>query len=206
MENFTKHWQSLSLNAREGDELGLDDELSTKNFTMAVKLFTKQALNMEAVTKTFSPFWRSVKGFEVRRISDHILPFTFDKKEEVERIMSNALWSFDKHLVVLQWYDKEVSLWDLEFDKIPIWVQIHDVPIKFMNKIVAVKLYEVVGEVCESTEEGETDRESFLRMRVVIDISKPLCRERQISCPKGSKVGCLSNMKDFPTSATGVGV
>ena len=56
MENFTKHWQSLSLNAREGDELGLDDELSTKNFTMAVKLFTKRALNMEAVTKTFSPF------------------------------------------------------------------------------------------------------------------------------------------------------
>ena len=43
----------------------------------------------------------SREGFEVRRISDHILPFTFDKKEEVERIMSNALWSFDKHLVVL---------------------------------------------------------------------------------------------------------
>ena len=43
-------------------------------------------------------------------------------------------------------------------------------------------------------------------MRVVTDISKPLCRERQISCPKGSKVRCLSNMKDFPTSATGVGV
>ena len=161
MENFTKHWQSLSLNAREGDELGLDDELSTKNFTMAAKFLTKRALNMEAVTKTFSPLWRSAKGFEVRRISDHILPFSFDKKEEVERIMSNAPWSFDKHLVVLQWYDKEVPLWDLEFDKILIWVQIHDVSIKFMNKTMAVKLCEVVGVVCESTEEGETDRGSF---------------------------------------------
>ena len=70
MENLIKHWQSLSLNAREGDELGLDKELSTKNFTMAAKFLTKRALNVEAVTKTFSPLWRSVKGFEVRKISE----------------------------------------------------------------------------------------------------------------------------------------
>ena len=113
MENLTKHWQSLSLNAREGEELGLDDELSTKNFTMAAKFLTKRALNVEVVTKTFSPLWRSVKGFEVRKISDHVLLFTFEKKEEVERIMSNAPWSFDKHLVVLLWFDKEVALRDL---------------------------------------------------------------------------------------------
>ena len=30
-----------------------------------------------------------------------------------------------------------------------------------MNKTMAVKLCEVVGVVCESTEEGETDRGSF---------------------------------------------
>ena len=41
MENLTKHWQRLSLNAREGDELGLDDELSTKNCTMAENFLTK---------------------------------------------------------------------------------------------------------------------------------------------------------------------
>ena len=56
---------------------------------------------MEAVIKTLSPLWRSVKGFEVRKISDHVLLFTFEKKDDVERIMSNAPWSFDKQLVVL---------------------------------------------------------------------------------------------------------
>ena len=49
-----------------------------------------------------------------------------------------------------------------------------------MNKTV-VKLCEVIGEVCKNTEEGETDGGSFLRMKVTIDISKPLCRERRIS-------------------------
>ena len=61
--------------------------------------------------------------------------------------MSNVPWSFDKHLVVLRWFDKEVPVRDLEFNKIPIWVQIHDVLIRFMNKTVAEKICEVVGEV-----------------------------------------------------------
>ena len=91
----------MCLNAREGEELGLDDELSTKDFTMATKFLTRRALNIEVVTRSFSPLWRSMKGFEVRRSSDHVLLFTFEKKEEVERIMSNAPWSFNKHLVVL---------------------------------------------------------------------------------------------------------
>ena len=91
----------MCLNSREGEELGLDNKLSTKNFTMATKFLTRRALNIEAVTRSFSPLWRSMKGFEVRRSSDHVLLFTFEKKEEVERIMSNAPWSFDKHLVVL---------------------------------------------------------------------------------------------------------
>ena len=101
MDSLTKHWLKMSLNVREGEELGLDDELSSKNFTMAAKFLTRRALNIEVVTRTFSPLWRSVKGFEVRRSSDHVLLFTFEKKEEVERIMSNAPWSFDKHIVLL---------------------------------------------------------------------------------------------------------
>ena len=101
--------------------------------------------------------------------------------------MSNAPWSFDKHLVVFQWYDKEVPLQALEFNKIPIWVQIHDVPIRFMNKTVAEKLCEVVWEVCKNTEEGEMDGGSFLRMKVTIDISKPLCRGRRISLSQGEQ-------------------
>lgn len=89
---------------------------------MAAKFLTKRTLNVEVVTITFSPLWRSVKGFEVWRITNHVLLFTFEKKEEVERIMSNSPWSFDKHLVILQWYDKEVPLRALEFNKILIWV------------------------------------------------------------------------------------
>ena len=50
-----------------------------------------------------------------------------------------------------------------------------------------MKLCEVVGAVCKSTNEGETDGGSFLHMKVIIDISKPLCRGRQISLSQGEQ-------------------
>lgn len=69
---------------------------------------------------TFTPLWRSVNGFHVRSASDHILLFAFDNKEDVERILANELWSFDKHLVVLQRYEKNTPLRELKFDQVAV--------------------------------------------------------------------------------------
>ena len=55
MDTLTRHWQKMSLNSTEGEKLGLDDELSTKNFTMPAKFLTRRALNIEAVTRTLVP-------------------------------------------------------------------------------------------------------------------------------------------------------
>ncbi|XP_050241257.1 uncharacterized protein LOC126690171 [Quercus robur] len=130
MDNLAEHWQKLSLNDREDENLELPEENSSNE---------------------------SVKGFEVRRVGDHVLLFVFDNKEEAEKILSNAPWSFDKHLVVLQWYDKEVPIKALEFSKIPIWVQVHDIPMRFLNRKVVEDLCEVVGSVCRVDDVNEMD-------------------------------------------------
>lgn len=115
----------------------------------------------------------------MQRARDPVLLFVFDNKEEVEKILSNAPWSFDKHLVALQWYDREVPIKALEFDKIPVWVQVHDIPVRFLNRKVAEDLCEVVGLVCRMDNVNEMDGGSFMRVRVLIDINTPLCRGRQ---------------------------
>ena len=56
-----------------------------------------------------------------------------------------------------------------------------------MNKTMAMKLCEGVGAVHQSIDEGETDGGSFLRVKVVIDISKPLCRGRRIFLSRGEQ-------------------
>ena len=97
--------------------------------------------------------------------------FTSDDKNEMEKVMAVEPWSFDKRLMVLQWYGKETDLGDMEFNKVTFWVQVHDLPIKFRTRKIAEQLCEAIGKVNVGTDEAETKEDNFLRVRVTIDIS-----------------------------------
>lgn len=82
MDNLAEHWQKLSLNDREDENLELPEENSFNEFIMDAKFLMKRSLSVKAVIRTFSPLWHSMRDFEVLRAGDHILLFVFDNKEE----------------------------------------------------------------------------------------------------------------------------
>lgn len=95
--------------------------------------------------------------------------FTFDNKLDVDGILLSELWSFDKHLVVMQQYEEEVPIQELKFDKARFWVQLHGIPLRFMTMDAAEKISAVIGEVSQPTESKEADGGNFLRVKVSID-------------------------------------
>lgn len=56
----------------------------------------------------------------------------------------------------------------------------YNIPIRFMNKVVAEGNFSGIGEVCP-TDLFEMEGRDFMRVRVIIDISKPLSRGRKIT-------------------------
>ena len=142
---------------------------------------------MDAVVRTFKQIWRSQNGFKIRNIGNHLVHFVFDNIQDVERILQNQPWTFDKHLVVLKRYEEGSQVKELVFDKAWFWVQVHDIPLNFMSKKVAESLCDIVGEVRKSPDSTEDDGGNFFRVRVNIDISLPLCRGRVITLENGEK-------------------
>ena len=151
MEELTSNWNPLSLSDREGPGCCLEDELSSQEFFLAARSLTRRAVNVNAIAKTFTPLWRSRNGFQVRNLGNHMVLFVFYNKEEVEKVIQSELWSFDKHLMVLERYDKNNLVEELQFNKTTFWVQVHGLPIKFMNVRAAAKICEVLGTVLPST-------------------------------------------------------
>ena len=138
-------------------------------------------MNNDAIAKTFIPLWRSKNGFKVRHLGDHRVLFVFDNTMEVDRVLQSETWTFDKHLVVMERYNTNSSVDELKLDRTSFWVQVHGLPIKFMNVRAVENIYEVLGRVIPTANPRESEGGNFIRVRVSMDVTGPLCRGHLVS-------------------------
>ena len=188
MEDLTLQWNGLSLSHKEGPKFQLHSDLASAEYSIAAKFLTKRPLNTDAIAATFKPLWRSKNGFKVKNLGNHVILFTFDNEEEVDTIMANEPWSFDKHLMVLQRYGKDSIVEELSFNLTHFWVQVHGIPLGYMNPTVAAGLCETVGKVINHPKRPIEDGGGFMRVWVLVDVSQPLCRGRVICLEDGKEL------------------
>ena len=162
MEELAKSWSYLTLSDVEGSHLSITEEEAIIDFVLPAKFLTKHALNIEVIAKTFTPLWRMNNGFRVTKESDHVVLFTFDNQANLDRVLNTEPWSFDKHLMLLHQYDKEVDVLDIEFNTVTFWIQVHDIPVRFRTKAIAKKIYGAIGLSDKNTDEGETLGDGFI--------------------------------------------
>ena len=75
--------------------------------------------------------------------------------------------------MVLQRYKADSEVENLSFNLTHFWVQVHGIPVRFMNKRVAEGLCEIAGQVCHLQTAPTEDAGSFMRVWVLVDISQP---------------------------------
>ena len=170
-------WKKLSLTEEEENEYSGQTFESTRGTVLAAKVFTRCVLNMKAIARTFKMLWQTKGGFEVKDVGNHVVLFLFSDKLDVNRVLLGEPWSYDKHLVSLCRMEKNVVVKDLVFYKTSFWVQIHDLPVGEMNPKAAAEIGKVCGQVHQGLREwGNQDGSTFMRIRVGVNTSKPLCR------------------------------
>ena len=116
MDELTKQWKGLSLSQWEGPKFRMRSDLATTEYIIAAKFLTKRALNLDAIAATFQPLWRSKNGFRLKNLGNHIVLFIFDNKADVDNILANEPWSYDKNLMVLQRYKADSKVENLSFN------------------------------------------------------------------------------------------
>ncbi|KAK9992681.1 hypothetical protein SO802_027666 [Lithocarpus litseifolius] len=157
----------------------------TGEWVLVAKFLTRRVLNLDTIAKTFSPLWRATKGFKVRKEGEHIVLFTFKDQLDMMRVPVGEPWSFDKYLVAMQELDGTKDVRDMKFDQSTLWVQVHDLPLRFRNRMVAEQLCEALGTVNRGVDESAMVGDRFVRVRVTLNISNPLCKGRVITLDDG---------------------
>lgn len=95
-----------------------------------------------------------------------------DKREVVE-VMKKSPWFIMNHLIDLQFWTPEASVFEIDYSRVSSWVQLHDMPLGTIDNGNAMKIMEKMGEVENPLVEGNLLR-SFMRVRMKMDIQKLL--------------------------------
>ena len=102
--------------------------------------------------------------------------------------MGSELWSFNKHLVFMQHYDNDRPLKDIKYVQTTFWVQVHRLPLRYMTIKVAEKICGGVGKVIKQSDSKVYDEGNFIHIKVLVDITMPLCKGRLISLKDDKQV------------------
>jgi hypothetical protein len=186
---------SLTDGEQEGikvDELDVLEAKVIAGKCLIGKLWADRSVNQEAFKTVFSNIWRIVGSVKFKELKDNIWVFEFSDDRDKMRVLDGRPWSFDRQILVLNDFDGSKPPSQLEFNHSAFWVQVHDMPLLCMNKNVGTKIGNSLGELEDVDVAGNgLGWGSYLRLRVTIDITKPLDRS--------------SNMKNCRCSVSGVG-
>ncbi|MBA0671620.1 hypothetical protein Goklo_025395 [Gossypium klotzschianum] len=100
---------------------------------------------------------------------------------DMERVLKGLPWTLKNHLLILSKLRRAEDPLRIPLIHVPFWVQIHKVPIGLFSEILARQLGNFIGNFLEydCSDLGKENR-NFMRIRVQIDVRKPLRRRKQV--------------------------
>lgn len=126
------------------------------------------------------PAWGNSPGLKIRAIGekgDNLFVAEFGNGRDLDRVMTGSPWLFGKYGVLLQEYDESLSVNEIVFDRLEIWVRILNLPLGWMNRTKGSKAMSLIGNVLKMDVDGDGKASgAFLRARVAIDVDKPVRR------------------------------
>ncbi|XP_075654868.1 uncharacterized protein LOC142625044 [Castanea sativa] len=110
-------------------------------------------------------------------MGDNILLFEFEDCLDLECVLEFEPWSYDKHLVVFQRTLVAEAASSLDYSHSSFWIQLHNVPEDLLTLETGELVGRTLGTVLQVAElEDDGVGGEFLRVRISLDISRPLPR------------------------------
>lgn len=229
METVEGMLKKLQLSAAEkkGVRIAVEEDQEEVSSPQAVgKLFSEKKVRAETLIQALGKVWCPLRSLDCQELGGNIFLFTFHQASGKARALDDGPWMLSDEILVMTDMDETKTLEELEFHDIPIWVRVAQLPFGMMNHTTAKVLGDEIGKFVD-TDVGPGGKAigAFLRVKVRIDIRKPLMRgvtvlvgkeghEVERWCPLTYEFlpdfcficGCIGHVDKICSSKVGVGV
>ncbi|KAH7839409.1 hypothetical protein Vadar_003785 [Vaccinium darrowii] len=157
-----------------------ESEEDFSDFCLLGKILSQRNLNKQGVSNIINLAWKTKESFSISPWKDNTYLFRFKSIPDKELVLRKGPWSVMNHLLILKEARIGVTMEEIDFSLCPFWVQVHGLPISCLTKTNATKIGKLFADLLDV--EGVEDSgglilsRSFLRIKVLVDTSKPLLR------------------------------
>ena len=133
-------------------QLGIDVEdfeiaeaKKQRNNGLISKIWAEKRVNKEGFISVFKRIWRTESGINFKEIQPNMWMFEFSLEADKMKVLEGRPWSFDRFLLTLLDFDGSIPSSQWEFTTSPFWIQIHDLPLICMTKVIGSKIGHSMG-------------------------------------------------------------
>lgn len=167
----------------------VEEEVNKYELCLVGRFLTDRSVNVRAMKSKMADIWRPAMGINIKEIEQGIFLFQFYHREDMAWVLKGGPWAFDSAMLVLAEVPNGEEPLNVPLWHIHMWLQIYDLPTGFMSESVGKQLGDFFGEFLEYDHKnnGSIWRE-YMRIRVRLDVRRPLKRKKKIVKRNGSEV------------------
>lgn len=132
-------------------------------------------------------------------MGENLFQFKFKTEFDMERTIHDGPWTFDNQLLLVQKWHRGMTAKNVNLDLASLWIKIWDAPFDMVSPTVAKEVGGRLGKVEEAERRRNPDDQNiFMRVKVVLPISKPLRRGAYLASANGERTWCNFKYERLP--------
>ncbi|XP_048496311.1 uncharacterized protein LOC125495591 [Beta vulgaris subsp. vulgaris] len=180
------------------DEGANEDDNHDLALSLVGRVLTVRSYNFEALKRTLNQIWAISNGALFRSIENGFFVVQFANLRDKTKVLNGRPWTFDQNLILLSEIEGELQPSNMSLTLCPFWLRIYNLPMAYRTEKHIKMIANSMGEVLEYDSDGILWDKSA-RIRVLLDVTKPLRRIQRISLKKGEPVMVEIKYERLPT-------
>jgi hypothetical protein len=185
-DELTRQWGKLNL--REDENPGIVIKAQTVSpliqrgrSCMVGKLLSERIISKEVLKVPMVRAWKPTGSVSFKTLGPNLFLIDLENWWDKDHILDGRPWTFDGDLLSLLEFDGLTPIEDMEFGNAAFWVRMYRLPLACMGRDVGLQVGSTVGEVVDiDVLDDGVGWGEYLRVKIRIDLSKPLARGRII--------------------------
>ena len=185
MEDIEMQLEDLNIENEENEELvfdeGVEEECNRFELCIVGRFMTEKNINHRAMRTKLADLWKRAMGINIKELKSGIFLFQFYHKDDMNWVLSSGPWTFDGALLVMNTVKMGEDLVNVLLNEVDFWIQIHELPVGYMTEMVGKQLGNFFGTFLQyDAKNNSSIWREFMRIRIRVDVRKPLKRKKKI--------------------------